>query len=162
MANPGELLTVYKLARLARRGAWTNDPNDPNDNNHWNALPLQAGEELEAVYPASAARGRLRRPVNVRVTRGQEGTTYYVDTVNQPPAIGPVASVAKLFDRTPVRQPQRLRGVDVEVDEASERNKVRIRTPEFEVDARKEGFIGRPNTLSPRDQLRLFRQFYGS
>src|SRR5437588_10446730 len=79
-----DLATLAALAAAFRKGAWTNKPDDPNYQNHWNAEPLQAGEQLVGVHPGTATYGGIRSPVNVRLARGDAGDVGDVDTPNLP------------------------------------------------------------------------------
>jgi hypothetical protein len=151
--NLGDAAVLAKLFGQFRKGAWTTDPKDPNYANHWKALPLQPGEEVQLVYPGTVVPTARRVPglsnmVNVRVTP----QNVYFDTPNVE-RIGPVASAAGMaLDRSGLATP-RVYGRD-QVQMIPVANRVNILAPGLEARGRTDQYVGRPSDLSARDQLR--------
>lgn len=140
------------LLRLARRGPWTNDPSHGNYGKHWNSLPLQPGERVVDTQLAAGRIGGMKNQVNVRVVEGGQGQqVVYVDTPRFE-AVGPVAR-ATLFaaKRAGATTPQRLQH-NVAVSNRGQH--LTVQAPAVNVSGNRALHVGRPNDLSPRDQLK--------
>jgi hypothetical protein len=134
--------------RLARQGAWTNDPSDPNYEHHWNTQQLCNGESVIRVVPGIAQRedGALhpRQPVNLRVT---DQHTVYVDTPKITP-VGPLAGAAQALRRqTGMLEPLALLNTNLAGELHASGNGA-----EWAIHPRPDSHVGQMSDMSPLGQ----------
>lgn len=150
---------LNQVLQQFRRGTYTNDPRQPNYSNHFASL-RPATEPIVAVYPGTAvAAGGLLRPRQM-VNIVQTPQYIYVDTPRVS-HVGPVASLAgSLLRGSGMTAPMSAPLANVQLTPTSA-NRLAIHGPTLPaIQARTNGFVGRPSDLSGIDQIRnLGRMF---
>jgi hypothetical protein len=149
MNNASAAAQLAGLARLFRRGAYTNDPSDANYGNHHHTSAIPDSETLRAVYPATISAGGLRTYGTVR----QTDAGVYIDPGRLPES-GALARLGNAaLSNAGLNTARRYDASAVDMTETAPR--LTITTPDgLEVRARTDGFVGRPSELSPVEQLR--------
>jgi len=143
------------LARLVRRGPYTNNPKDGNYPAHHYTQAVRGGESLRAVHPATIEANGLKTYGVVR--RTDQGV--YVDPARLPES-GAIARVGNAaLARAGLNQARYYEAGRVQTSERGA-NRLAMEMPDgVRVRARTDGFIGRPADLPPGAQLRNAWQF---
>ena len=140
---------LASLARLLRRGPYTNDPEDQAYGNHHHAEPQAAGETLQAAYPATIKAGGLSTMGMVR----QTDQVVYVDPARLPSTgvVGRAGNIA--LSVAGLNTGRRYDAEAVQISQQAD-NHLTISTPDgVQVTARTDGFVGKPSELSAGQQL---------
>lgn len=157
--GPGTLRDLLAMGEQLRKRAWTSDPTDPNYSDHWGSNPIRAGENVAQAFPGAATINGRRTPVTIRIADDANGpAAFYID-FPKVQAVGPVARLAQgSLRRNGLQEPLRIDAAAGVVTHP-EPDRLQIDAPNVTIRARTDGFLGRPSTLSPREQIRQAWRF---
>ena len=141
-----DLSAGVSVAKVARKGTWTNDPKDPNYVKHWKT----AGglEQTISARPGTAVFGGIRSPVTVRHTT--DGTIF-VDTPSLV-GVGPIGRSANTLLNAKAT-PRSYTAAQVTTVQTSAQ-RLTISAPGVRIKVRQDGHVGRPSQLSKWGQLK--------
>jgi hypothetical protein len=149
MGTAGDISTVASLLKLYAKGPYTSDPNDPSYERFHHTQPLPDNEKLEAVYQAVIKSHGLRSYGTVR----QTDQAIYVDP-GQVPHFGKAGKVGgAALAAAGLERSYRLPLSNLQISNPTP-TKILYQTPDLQVAARTDSYIGRPKDLGAWDQLK--------
>ncbi len=120
------------------------------------SCPSSRVSRCETSIQEWAQRDGAKTPVNVRIA---DNGGVYVDTLSVE-RVGLIAGAAgRVLDRKGLTQPYYYEPEQVDIKTTPQRNRVEITTPDIQVRVRTDGYVGRPSTLSKKEQLKQAWRF---